>query len=365
MVTSDTDSTLALIRDQATRLLGNAATPEHLKALLDNSPGFDQTLWHSAAEQGWPAIALAEEQGGIGLGWRGLCELMQVLGQHTGSLPLATSALTAYALASSENTDAAGQYLASLAAGEISACVAFAEPGDAGTGIPAQRCRLIDGRLNGAKAVTPFAAVADIALVCAQDGQHTQCLLVPLAQPGVTREPVNVLDNARAAAALVFSDAHCYPLAGTLPCQALLCLYALATAFEQIGGAEAAMTMARNYALERTAFGQPIGRFQAIKHKIADMYWRTEIARGCAIDALDALEQQTPDWQSLCAMARIAATDAYEFASRENIQVHAGIGVTWEAMPHHYYRRSRSLALEVGSLQSWRNLLLDATGIVA
>src|SRR5690606_34632591 len=115
---------------------------------------------------------------------------------------------------------------------------------------------------------------------------------------------------------------------------------AIATAFEQVGGAQACLDMARDFALERKAFGQPIGRFQAIKSKLADIYIRTELARGCAIDALAAFDNQDPEWHSLAAAARVAATDAYEIGARESIQTHGAIGVTWEAMPHHHYRRS-------------------------
>jgi alkylation response protein AidB-like acyl-CoA dehydrogenase len=120
--------------------------------------------------------------------------------------------------------------------------------------------------------------------------------------------------------------------------------------------------MARDYALERKAFGQPIGRFQSIKAKLADMYVRIEMARGCALDALALLEQGESDWMGLAASARIGAIDAYEFCARENIQTHGAIGVTWEATPHHHYRRSRALAVELGAAIVWRERLLAEVG---
>ncbi len=221
-------------------------------------------------------------------------------------------------------------------------------------------------RLTGAKALTPFAAVADLALVQASnDTGDLVLVLVPLDQDGVTRRTAPSLDNARAAAALDFAGAAGIPLPladARREFERLTALAALATAFEQVGGAQACLDMARGYALERRAFGQPIGKFQAIKHKLADMYWRLEIARGSAIDALEALEQNDPLWIGMVAAARVGAIDAHAVGARENIQTHGGLGVTWEAMPHHHYRRARSLASEIGNAIHWRERLLAEFG---
>jgi hypothetical protein len=218
------------------------------------------------------------------------------------------------------------------------------------------------GKLNGATAVTPFAASAAWALVPATDEAGLVLLLVDLNQAGVTRRLEPAIDNSRAAATLAFDGTAATVLAAGASAEAALwqvaSLAALGTAFEQVGGAQACLDMAREFALERKAFGQPIGRFQAIKSKLADIFIRIELARGCALDALAALEAHDPAWPSLAAAARVAATDAYEIAARETIQTHGAIGVTWEAMPHHHYRRSRALALELGAAASWRERLL-------
>lgn len=362
-VTDDLESTLDLIRDQAARVFAKGATPEYLKSLLEHPGSFDQLHWNEAIEQVWPAISLPEEVGGVGIGWRGLCVLAEEAGAKTVSLPLIGAAVAADCLLKSANIDKHA-LISLLASGERVACLAFAEPGEGGLSLT-PRTSLEGTLLTGCKAVTPFAAKADLALVHAHEKGELVLTLVALDQPGVTRKPVASLDNARAAATLVFDGAHAVRLElqdARATFADAIHLAALVTAFEQIGGARACLMMARDYALERVAFGQPIGRFQAIKHKLADMYSRIEVARGCALDALQAVDSNQAPWGVLCAAARLGAIDAYDFSSRENIQVHGGFGVTWEAMPHHYYRRSRSLALELGSSPFWRDQLLQLAG---
>jgi alkylation response protein AidB-like acyl-CoA dehydrogenase len=140
--------------------------------------------------------------------------------------------------------------------------------------------------------------------------------------------------------------------------QKLLDRAAVFFAFEQVGGAEAALHMARDYALERYAFGRPIASFQAIKHKLADMYVSLELARAHAYYAAWAISNDAPELASAAAAARIAATDAYYMASKENIQIHGGMGFTWEMDCHLYYRRAKALALLLGSAGYWRNRLI-------
>jgi acyl-CoA dehydrogenase len=136
------------------------------------------------------------------------------------------------------------------------------------------------------------------------------------------------------------------------------------TALEQVGGAEALLAIARDYAVTRKAFGQPIGAFQSIKHRIAEMYGMVEIARANCIHA--AASEGTDEFLTAAADARISATEAYDTNSRDCIQIHGGIGVTWELGLHLHMRRARSLAVEQGNLAFWEDLLVDRlTGEVA
>jgi len=362
-MTEAAEDDLAAIRGPARRYLADAATPGHLKALLDQTGGFDRELWRGAVEQGWPALSAPEALGGMGLGWRALSLLVQELGDRTVSLPLIAGAVIVAALSAAADAALLERFGRPLAEGAKVACLAFAEPGD--SGLPACPAVLLrDGTLSGIKATAAFASVADVALLHAWDGASVALVLAELDQPAVRRESPATFDQARSVARLHFDGAAAHRLGGVPGGDDSIAQAALATAFEQIGGASACVYMARDYALQRKAFGQVIGRFQAIKHKLADMYWKTEIARGCAIDALDALDAGDPRWRGLAAAARVAATEAYDFAAQENAQTHGGLGITWEAMPHHHSRRARSLALELGAKQYWRDRMLTLIGFV-
>ncbi|MDO9599020.1 MAG: acyl-CoA dehydrogenase family protein [Azoarcus sp.] len=358
----------AMVREQAQRFLNDAMDPEYLRALLEAPGSFDGRTWASVIEFGWPAIAVAEEHDGLGLGWRGLCVLAEESGRKTASLPLVPSAVAAQLIFAHADRAVHQEDGAALVSGARYACLALARTDDAGLADPPE-LHLRGALLHGTSALTPFAASADYALVAAQDGETFSLLLVALAQPAVSRTPSCAIDNSRAAAELSFDGARVRVLATGNEARTAFwraaSLAALATAFEQIGGAQTCLEMARDYALERKAFGQPIGRFQAIKGKLADMYIRIELARGCALDALAALEQGDPSWLGLAASARVAATDAYEVSARENIQTHGAIGVTWEALPHHHYRRSRALGIELGAAIMWRERLLAESGFAS
>lgn len=349
---------LKMIREQAQRFLQDQAGSERLKALLEKPSSFDEPLWNAAVELGWPLLSAPESAGGLGMGLAGLTTLCELMGQKTVSLPLIPAYVAIDALTQTETTREQNQQLAqSLAEGSAKACLAFAEPGE--SGIPKHpTVTLTNNQLNGRKAIAPFAGVADMALLHATDNGQPVLVLAALNQSSVTRQVQPGFDQARASAELHFDNTSCIRVGDALAIARSLALASLATAFEQVGGAQTAMLMARDYALEREVFGQPIGRFQGIKHKIADMYWRLELARGCALDALQSFDAGADNWLGQAAAARIAATQAFEFTAAENIETHAGIGTTWEDMPQHYYRRSRALAIELGSVPYWRNTLL-------
>lgn len=358
---------LNAIAEQAKRLLDGQTTPEHLKQLLDVPGGFDRSLWTAVTEQGWTAIAAPEAMGGLGLGWRGLGVLCDALGGMSASLPLIANVLLAHALASAQ-TASERDLAQRLVAGKAIACLALADPQDAGLNASSQAI-VSDGRLTGCKALAAFAAVADVALVQARDASGVGLFWVDLTQAGVQRAACNTLDNARAMAQLHFEGVPVHHLTGRdhldgkAQSRELVDLAALLTCFEQVGGTRACLDMACAYALERRAFGHPIGTFQGVKHALANVYCLQEIAQGCLDDALAACEQNVAGAAPLIAAARIAATQAYTAAAEQNLHVHGGMGVTWEAMPHHFYRRARSLALELGALPFWRERLLSNLGL--
>ena len=189
-------------------------------------------------------------------------------------------------------------------------------------------------------------------------------VLVDLAGPGVQRRRLETLDPTRKQAELIFDGARAELLGGRGEGARQLDILhngaAVLMAFEQIGGAEAALYMARDFALERQAFGRQIGSYQAIKHKLADAYIKIELARSNAYYGAMMLASKGADLPLAAAAARVAAIDAYEYASKENIQTHGGIGFTWQADPQLFYRRSRLQALTLGGATAWRGRLVSA-----
>ena len=187
--------------------------------------------------------------------------------------------------------------------------------------------------------------------------------MVELDRPGVERKPLNGFDQLRHHAAIELRDAPCEVLdakSGRGPIHALFDEFATMLAFEQVGGAEAALYMARDYSLARHIFGRRLGSYQAVKHKLADILAALELAHANALCAMETLATGGRDSRIAAATARIGATEAYETAARENLQLHGGIGFTWEANCHFHYRRARLLALSLGSVEVWSDMLIDA-----
>ena len=270
---------------------------------------------------GWTGAAIPEALGGAGLGHLGLCVLAEELGAALAPTPFSSSiylAAEAIMLAGSEAQKQA--WLPKLASGTIIGTLAMAEgPGKAD---PSKlRTTLRGGALTGEKLPVPDGDVADLALV-------------DLNGPGVTRHPVDTIDPTRSHARLIFAGAAAEPIGELGRGEALLRRVeeraAVLIAFEQVGGAQRSLEMARDYALERYAFGRPIGSFQAIKHKLVDVYVATELARSNAYYGAWALSRDTAELPRAAAAARISANEAYFLAAKENIQVHGGMGFTWE-----------------------------------
>ena len=177
------------------------------------------------------------------------------------------------------------------------------------------------------------------------------------------RKALQSLDPTRGQAEIKFDGTPAEPLGpaneGWSLLSQVLDRAAVLIAFEQVGGADRALEMGRDYALDRMAFGRPIGSFQAIKHMLADMYVAATLARSNSYYGAWALSTNASELPEAAATARISATQAFQHCSKQNIQVHGGMGFTWEFDCHLYYRRSNALALGLGSLSYWEDRLID------
>ncbi len=215
------------------------------------------------------------------------------------------------------------------------------------------------GRLNGKKWPVADGSIADIAVVVARDeAGEPSIYLVELLGRGVARTSLDTIDPSREQSRIEFSGAAAARLeageTGWGAVERLLDKAAVLLAFEQLGGALACLEMATAYAKERHAFGHSIGAFQAIKHKLADVYVAAELARSNAYFGAWALSADAPELPLAASVARVSSTDAYHLAAKENIQTHGGMGITWELDCHFYYRRAKMLALQLGSITHWK-----------
>ena len=353
------------LKEEARRFLTNVAPLSTVRRLYDEPvAGYDVALWHRVGrDQGWCGTAIPEAYGGLGLGYIELCAMAEELGRALTPIPFGS---TVYQFA--ESLLVAGSeaqklaILPQVAAGELVGTLAVTEA----PGVPHAAniaTQFADGVLTGTKLPVTDGSAADQAVVLAQDGVGLSLFLVDLKGAGVMVEPLDVLDPSRGGARVTLAGASAERLGAAGEGLALLSRIddraAVLFAFEQLGGADRCLEMARDYALERYAFGRPIGSYQAIKHKLADVFVKNSVARANAYYGAWALSADAPELPVAAAAAHIAGAAAYWLAAKENIQTHGGIGVTWEADCQLFYRRSRHLALILGSPRLWKRRLID------
>jgi len=351
------------IASQSRRALDGTVSKDRLLGLLEQQGAFDHGFWDLARAQGWPGLAVPEEYGGIGLGLVEMGLVAQATGAASAGAPfLNTGYGASRALMASGNDALRNRWAPALATGEAIAAIAFAE-GNAPLPLKPS-VTFCGGVLDGVKPGVVAGLQADIAIVWALSEGRPALALVELAN--VSREAVASFDNSRGYADVTFASTSAMLLAqgddARRCARDVLAAMAVVTAHEQVGGAEHLLFVARDYANTRKAFGQPIGAFQSVKHKIAELYALVEIARANCIHA--AARDGGGDFLRAAAAARISATDAYDTAARDCVQVHGGIGVTWESGLHLHMRRARSLAIEHGNSLFWEDLLVEQlTGV--
>ena len=353
------------IATESRRILDARMDKDRLLKLLEQIGRYDEPFWQTATEQGWTALAIPQEHGGLGLGLIELGLVAQAAGAHTaGAAFLTVGYGAARGLLDGTDERLKTNWLPQLASGEKIATVAFA---DASAPLPqASSVRFENGALSGTKSAVVAGLRADVALVWARHGEQPALCLAELSH--VSRNPLNSFDNSRLYADLVFDSTPATLVAEGEAARRIaletLAAMAVVTGHEQLGGAEELLIMARDYALTRKAFGQPIGAFQSVKHRIAELYGLVELARANCIHA--AASDRQKHFLMAAADVRISATEAYDTAARDCTQIHGGIGVTWEQGIHLHMRRARSLAIEQGNLLFWEDLLVEQmTGVAA
>jgi alkylation response protein AidB-like acyl-CoA dehydrogenase len=352
------------LKSEARKFLDANCSPAQVRGVLDDEgKAYDAALWKAVAGQGWLGAAIPEEYGGLGLGHLELCVIAEELGRAVAPIPFASTVyFLAEAVMLAGDDEQKASLLPKIAAGEIIGCMATSE-GPGATTAASLKTTVGDGKLTGVKLPVTDGDIANVALVLAKENGKPGLFVVELGGAGVTCETLRTLDPTRDAAKLTFKDAPARRLgeagAGMELVEQVFDRAAILLAFEQCGGADKCLEMAKAYALERYAFGRVIASYQAIKHKLADMYVKNELARSNAYYGAWALNTDAPEMPLAASAARIAASEAFWFAAKENIQTHGGIGFTWEMDCHLYYRRSRQLGLVAGAPRVWKERLVS------
>ena len=357
-----------LLKDQLRRFLADRCPPATVRAVLEGPAPFDRPLYQGLAELGVLGAAVPEAYGGLGLGRLELCILAEELGRALAPVPVSSSIyLAAEFLLAAGSEAQKSAWLPKLVSAEAVGTFALAER--AGRVTPkAIQCRVEGGRLRGVKVPVADGEAADLAVVAARtepgDGAGGVSLfLVDLGSSGVKREAVDNIDPSRKQAKITFDGVAAEPLGaageGWEIVRKVIDRAAVLMAFEQVGGADRALEMGRDYALDRMAFGRQIGSFQGIKHMLADMYVSATLARSNAYYGAWALAAEAAELPVAAATARVSATQAFQHCAKNNIQVHGGMGFTWAFDCHLFYRRANALALGLGSLTTWEDLLIE------
>jgi alkylation response protein AidB-like acyl-CoA dehydrogenase len=348
-------------------------SPEaEVRRLMDTAEGYDAAIWKQMGQElGLQGLAIPEEFGGQGYGWVELGVVLEEMGRALLCAPFFSSAvLAANTLLLSGDDAAKKELLPGIASGETKATVAFTEPSgrwdEAGITLEAKGSG-DSFTLNGTKMFVLDGHTADLIIVAARTDKGVSLFSVGKDAKGLTRTALSTMDQTRKQAKLEFADTPAKLIgtdgAGWAVMSKVLDLAAVGLAAEQVGGAQKVLEMAVEYAKVRVQFGRPIGSFQAIKHKCADMLLEVESAKSAAYYAMWCASEMNDELPSVASLAKAYCSEAYFHATAENIQIHGGIGFTWEHPAHLYFKRAKSSELLFGDPSYHRELLAQRIGI--
>jgi alkylation response protein AidB-like acyl-CoA dehydrogenase len=341
------DDQLAL-RDGARDLLDGLADPPRVRAVVEANGGVDADLWSAMAEQGWPGVAIDEALGGLGLGTVEVCVLLEEVGRHAAPAPVASTALALGALAAAGETKQVEQLLGRSGIG----CVVWSRRADAVQAVS-------DGsgwHLTGRPDPVPYAPSASVAVVVAETADGPGLFAVDLEENGrPEREPA--MDRTRELGWLALDGTPAREIGDATAVEALVDRGATFAAAEMLGGAERALEMAVEYAKDRVQFGRPIGSFQAVKHRCADMLVDVEGMRSTAFWAAWCIGAGDPEASIAASTAKIWCSDASKRVMASALQVHGGIGFTWEHDLHLFLKRAQLDQLTFGDAAFHRERL--------
>jgi alkylation response protein AidB-like acyl-CoA dehydrogenase len=360
------------LRRSVRRFLEDRSPMTEVRRLMETTEGFDRAVWEQMANQlGLQSLIVPEDYGGAGFSFVELAVVLEETGAALLGGPLfPTVALATTALLASGDESAKADLLPGIASGDTIATVALTEESGRWDleSVETAATATADGwRLDGRKMFVLDGHVATLVLVAARTPAGVSLFAVDGDAPGMTRTPLATMDQTRkqaklelagTPARLVGEDGGAGPVLGQM-----LDLAAVALAAEQVGGAQRCLDMSVEYAKTRIQFGRPIGSFQAIKHKCADMLLEVESAKSAAYYAAWAAAESSEELPVVASLAKSYCSEAYFHAAAENIQIHGGIGFTWEHDAHLYFKRAKSSELLFGDPAYHRELLAQRIGI--
>ncbi|MEM8922604.1 MAG: acyl-CoA dehydrogenase family protein [Actinomycetota bacterium] len=338
---------------------------------METEKGYDDAVWSQMAEQlGLQSLVIPEAYGGQGFSFVELGVVLEEMGRALLCAPFFSGVLASQAIIQSGDEAAMSAHLPGIASGETVAALAFTEENGKWdeSGITMEATAAGDGHtLSGVKSFVIDGHVANLLVVAARTAGGVSLFAVDAEADGLTRESLSTMDQTRKQAKLTFDNTPAALIgtegAGWDTMNTVLDLGAIALAAEQVGGAQYVLEMAVQYAKDRVQFGRPIGSFQAIKHKCADMLLEVESAKSAAYYGLWCAAEMNDELPSVASLAKAYCSEAYFHAAAENIQIHGGIGFTWEHPAHLYFKRAKSSELMFGDPAYHREQLAQRIGI--
>jgi len=353
------------LKEEAKKFLTNEEALKKARNVMENDDAhFDNDLWKKIVELGWTGIRIPEAYNGLGLSHLELCVIAEELGKSLAPTPFSSSVyIFTEFLINFANDEIKEKLLPALVSGEAIGTFAVTEDLMAPTKENINTSVCDNGKISGKKIAIPDAKIATHLIVVAKHSSGIQLRLVDLSDESVSIDHQKTIDETRAHYSVSFNNTSSLLVGsqsdGWSHYNHVINQSAVLFAFEQVGGAEATLEMATSYAKERYAFGRPIGSYQAIKHKLSDMYVALTLARSNCYYAAWALNSESADFELAAATARVSSTKAFNLCSQENIQTHGGNGFTWEYDCHLYYKRAKLLSVNIGSLKNWKNKLVN------
>ena len=360
------------LRDFVRSFLEDKSPESAVREQMDTEQGFDPDVWAQMSEQmGLPALTVPEAYGGQGFTRIEQVVVLEEMGRSLLCAPYFSSAvLAANTLMLCGDETAKQAHLPRIASGETRGALAFTEQNGRWDEPGVTMAATADNgswRLDGVKMYVIDGHTADLLIVAARTGGGVSLFTVDPDAVGLTRTALSTMDQTRKQAKLTFEAVEATLIGeegqGWPVLQTVLDLAAVALAAEQVGGAQRCLDMSVEYAKVRVQFGRPIGSFQAIKHKCADMLLEVESAKSAAYYAGWCAAEMNDELPQVASLAKSYCSEAYFHAAAENIQIHGGIGFTWEHPAHLYFKRAKSSELLFGDPTYHRELLAQRIGL--